>query len=153
MLYENLQMEAARLGVEVYEQPMQPTLKGLYSDDVIWINNLIPTITEKICILAEELGHYHTSTGHIIDLTDIRNLKQERRARDWAYQRLVPLSKIVQAHHSGITSRYELAEFLGVTEEFLQAAIDRYREKYGTYAMVDKHIVYFDPLAVAEMFD
>lgn len=152
MLYENLQMEAARLGVEVYEQPMQPTLKGLYSDDVIWINNLIPTITEKICILAEELGHYHTSTGHIIDLTDIRNLKQERRARDWAYKRLVPLSKIVQAYHAGVTDRHELAEYLGVSEQFLQAAVDRYREKYGTYTVVDGYIVYFDPLAVAEFF-
>jgi len=153
MLYENLQMEAARLGVEVYEQPMQPTLKGLYSDDVIWVNHFIPTIAEKTCILAEELGHYHTSTGHIIDLTDIRNLKQERRARDWAYKRLVPLSKIVQAYHAGVTDRHELAEYLGVSEQFLQAAIDRYREKYGTYTIVDGHIIYFDPLAVAEMFD
>lgn len=153
MLYENLLMEAAQLGIDIYETPMTPTVKGLYADNIIWINRFIPTVAEKTCILAEELGHYHTTAGNIIDQTDIRNRKQERRARDWAYQRLVPLSKIVQAHHSGITSRYELAEFLGVTEEFLQAAIDRYREKYGTYTIVDGHVIYFDPLAVAEMFD
>ena len=152
MLYENLQMEAARLGVEVYEQPMQPTLKGLYSDDVIWVNHFIPTIAEKTCILAEELGHYYTSSGDITDLTDIRNRKQELRAREWAYRRLVPPEKIVEAYRAGVSNRHELAEYLGVTEEFLQAALKRYREKYGTYAMVDKHIVYFDPLAVAEMF-
>jgi len=152
MLYENLQMEAARLGVEVYEQPMQPTLKGLYSDDVIWVNHFIPTIAEKTCILAEELGHYYTSSGDITDLTDIRNRKQERRARNWAYQRLVPLEKIIEAYRAGVSNRHELAEYLGVTEEFLQAALKRYREKYGTYAVVDKHVVYFDPLAVAEMF-
>ena len=153
MLYDSLLREAEHHGVYIYEKPMTPTVKGLYADNIIWINRSVPTVVEKACILAEELGHYHTSTGHIIDLTDIRNRKQELRARDWAYNRLVPLSKIVQAHHSGITSRYELAEFLGVTEEFLQAAIDRYREKYGTYTIVDGHIIYFNPLAVAEMFD
>jgi hypothetical protein len=153
MLYDSLLREAEHHGVYIYEKPMTPTVKGLYADNIIWINRFIPTVAEKTCILAEELGHYHTTAGNIIDQTGIRNRKQELRARDWAYNRLVPLSKIVQAHHSGITSRYELAEFLGVTEEFLQAAIDRYREKYGTYTIVDGHIIYFNPLAVAEMFD
>jgi Zn-dependent peptidase ImmA (M78 family) len=153
MLYENLQMEAACLGVEVYERPMQPALKGLYADNIIWINRCIPTVTERACILAEELGHYHTSVGNIIDPADIRNRRQELRARDWAYRRLVPLSKIVQAYHAGVADRHELAEYLGVSEQFLQSAVDRYREKYGTYTIVDGHIIYFDPLAVAEMFD
>ena len=152
MLYENLLMEAAHHGVDIYEKPMRPTIKGLYSDSVIWINRSIPTVVEKACILAEELGHYHTSVGNILDQTDIRNRKQERRARTWAYERLVPLSKIVQAYHAGATDRHELAEYLGVPEQFLQAAIDRYREKYGTYTVVDGYIVYFDPLAVAEFF-
>ena len=153
MLYENLLREAAQHGVDIYEKPMSPGVKGLYADSIIWINHTVPTVTEKACILAEELGHYHTSVGNIIDLGDIRSRKQELRARDWAYNRLVPLSKIVQAYHAGVTDRHELAEYLGVPEQFLQAAIDRYREKYGTYTIVDGHIIYFDPLAVAEIFD
>lgn len=151
-MYETLLSEAWHHGVDIYEKPMRPTIKGLYSDGVIWINRFIPTLAEKACILAEELGHHYTSVGNIIDPADIRNRKQELRARDWAYTRLVPLSKIVQAYHAGVTDRYELAEYLGVSEQFLQAAIDRYREKYGTYTIVDGHIVYFDPLAVAEFF-
>ena len=153
MLYENLLMEAAQLGVDIYETPMTPTVKGLYADNIIWINRFIPTVTERACILAEELGHYHTSVGNIIDPADIHNRRQELRARDWAYRRLVPLSKIVQAYHAGVADRHELAEYLGVSEQFLQSAVDRYREKYGTYTIVDGHIIYFDPLAVAEMFD
>jgi hypothetical protein len=125
----------------------------LYADQIIWINRHIPTRVEKACILAEELGHYHTSAGIIIDQTDIRSRKQELRARTWAYERLVPLSKIVQAHNAHVTNRHDLAEYLGVTEEFLQAAIDRYREKYGTYTIIDNHIIYFDPLGVAEIFE
>jgi len=47
----------------------------------------------------------------------------------------------------------QLAEYLGVTEDFLLNAIDRYREKYGPYMIVDKHIIYFDPLGVAKTFE
>lgn|GEM_PF-1695059 len=51
-----------------------------------------------------------------------------------------------------MSSRHDFAEFLGVTEPFLQAAIDRYREKYGCCATVGEYVIYFDPLGVAEMF-
>ena len=153
MLYDDLIQEAVQHGIDIYEEPLRPKIKGLYADNIIWINRRIPTNAEKACILAEELGHYHTNFGYITDQTKIVNRKQERRARAWAYEKLVPLSKIVQAHHDYIINRFELAEFLGVTEEFLQAAIDHYRAKYGRHTVVDKHIVCFDPLGVAEMFD
>jgi len=151
-MYEALLNEAQHQGVDVHEKSMSSRIKGLYADGVVWINCRISRASKKTCILAEELGHHHTSAGNIMDLTDIRNRKQELRAREWAYRRLVPLEKIVEAYRAGVSNRHELAEYLGVTEEFLQAALKRYREKYGTYAMVDKHIVYFDPLAVAELF-
>jgi len=154
-IFEQL-MQETPVPVKYADLPAQ--IKGLYFEVKtgqarILLNRKLSSTAEKTCILAEELGHHYTSAGNIMDLTDIRNRKQELRARDWAYRRLVPLEKIVEAYHSGITSRYELAEFLGVTEEFLQAAIDRYREKYGTYTIVDGHVIYFDPLAVTEMFD
>jgi len=153
MLYDDLTQEAVQHGIDIYEEPLKPTIKGLYADQIIWINRHIPTRVEKACILAEELGHHHTSAGIIIDQTDVRNRKQEQRARAWAYEKLVPLSKIVQAHHARVSGQHELAEYLGVTEEFLQAAINRYREKYGTFTIVDKHIIYFDPLGVVETFE
>jgi len=153
MLYDDLIREAVQHGIDIYEEPLKPTIKGLYADQIIWINRHIPTRVEKACILAEEIGHHHTSTGVIIDQTDVRNRKQEQRARAWAYEKLVPLSKIVQAHHARISGRHDLADYLGVTEEFLQAAINRYREKYGTFTIVDKHIIYFDPLGVVETFE
>lgn len=94
MVYENLLREAQQHGIDTYEKPMTPTIKGLYSDKVIWINKNIPTNDEKACILAEELGHYHTSSGNILDQSKISNRKQELRARTWAYERLVPLQKL-----------------------------------------------------------
>ncbi|RKO63227.1 ImmA/IrrE family metallo-endopeptidase [Caldibacillus debilis] len=153
MTYEQLLREAIHHGIDIYEKPMTPTVKGFYSDEVIWINKNIPTNVEKACILAEELGHFHTTIGNILDQTKIENRKQEKRARTWAYEKLVPLSKIVQAHKNGIRNRYELAEYLEVTEEFLDSAIKRYKEKYGFCTTIDNFTICFEPLGVLEMFD
>ncbi|MFB6364514.1 ImmA/IrrE family metallo-endopeptidase [Paenibacillus elgii] len=153
MTYESLLIEAAHHGVDTYEMPMTSGNKGLYSDKVIWINKCMPTKVEKACVLAEELGHFHTSSSNILDLTDIRNRKQELRARQWAYYKLIPLSRIVDAHKAHVKGRYEIADYLGVTEEFLQAAIDRFRDRYGLCTIIDgRYIIYFEPLGVAEMF-
>lgn len=74
-------------------------------------------------MLAEELGHYYTTVGNILDKKKTINRKLERRARAWAYQKLTPLDKLIQAHNEGIRTRYEMAEYLGVTERFLEATI------------------------------
>lgn len=64
---------------------------------------------------------------------------------------MIPLEGIVQAHHARISGRYDLAEYLGVTEQFLQSAIDRYTEKFGLSVRADeRHIILFDPLGVIE---
>lgn len=82
----------------------------------------------------------------------IINRKQELRARQWAYQRLIPLSAIIQAHQTRVKGRYEIAEFLGVTEEFLQVSINRYQQIYEIYAVCEGYLIYFDPLGVVEIF-
>jgi len=151
MMYENLLVEADSESVDVYEKKLSPLIKGLYSDSTIWINNELSSV-EKGCILAEELGHYHTSCGDILDQKNIQNRKQENRARNWAYKRLIPLRNIVTAHKFGIRNRYELAQYLNVTEEFLQEALTRYQEEYGIYTTIDGFTLYFDPLGVLEMF-
>lgn len=152
MTYESLLKEAMHHGIDIYEKPMHYKIKGLYADDVIWINRN-QTKTEKACILAEELGHYHTTAGNIIDQSKIANRKQELRARQWAYYYLIPLSKIVQALRKGICSRYELADYLGVTEDFLDDALKRYQKKYGTHIKIDGYTLRFNPLGIMELFD
>jgi hypothetical protein len=149
-MYESLLREATQQGIDIVERKMPPRIKGLYSDGVIWINRELPTVAEKACIFAEELGHHHTTVGDILDQSKISNLKQEKRARAWAYERLVPLKKIIDACRSGVHDRHELAEYLGIAEEFLQAAVDHYRDKHGLYVKVDKYIIYFNPLSVVE---
>jgi hypothetical protein len=153
MSYEKLLREAQQASVEVYEKQMRPSIKGLYSNKIVWINKGLATSIDKKCILAEELGHYHTSHGTILDQTKLQNRKQENRARNWAYERLIPLSKIVQAHRAGIRNKHELADFFDVTEEFLERAINWYKDKYGLFKSVDGLTIYFEPLGILEMFE
>ncbi|WP_353180459.1 ImmA/IrrE family metallo-endopeptidase [Delftia acidovorans] len=140
--------EAEQHGIHIYEKCFKSNALGLIKGNKIGISKALSTTIEKACILAEELGHYHTTEGNILDQLDIRNRKQELRARQWAYQCMIPLHRIVQAHLACINGRYDLAEYLGVTEGFLQAAIDRYSEKYGIFVTVDQYVVCFDPLYV-----
>jgi Zn-dependent peptidase ImmA (M78 family) len=153
-LFDSLLQESP---VPVIYVDLPKPLKGLYVETRsgrhrILLDKRMNLVAEKACVLAEELGHYHTSAGNILDQRDIRNRKQERVARQWAYEKLVPLEKIIEAYHVHICNRYELAEFLGVTEPFLQKALDRYREKYGLYVTRGRYTIYFDPLGVVEDF-
>ncbi|MFP3452904.1 ImmA/IrrE family metallo-endopeptidase [Bacillus sp. SIMBA_154] len=111
------------------------------------------TSCEKACVLAEELGHYYTSSGDILEQDTIEKRRQEKIARTWAYEKLVPLSKIVQAHKETIRNRYELAQYLEITEEFLDNAIKRYKEKYGATVNYGEYTICFEPLGVIEWFD
>lgn len=153
LTYEQLVHEAYINEVSVYEKIMKPRIKGLYADNIIWINKSIISITEKKCVLGEELGHHYTSTGDILEQNSIVNRKQELRARRWAYNKLVPLEMIISAHHSHVANKYELAEFLNVTEEFLEEALEWYKSKYGLTVIIEQRTVCFEPLGVLEMFD
>ena len=154
MLYEKLLNEADRQGIYIYEDILKPRIKGLYGDNVICINKIIETNTEKACVLAEEIGHYHTSSGDILDQSKLANKKQEKRARNWAYERLVPLDGLVKAYKLGVRNRYELADYLGVTEKFVDDSIDRYKEEFGLCTTInEKYTIYFEPLGVLEKFN
>ena len=144
MNYEALLMEAESHQLTIKEKPLKQH-DGLIFGNKIAIRTNIPTTTEKACILAEELGHYHTTTGNILDQSITENRKQELKARLWAYNRQIGLLGIVKAYQHGCRNRNETAEYLEVTEEFLTDALKAYRSKYGVYATVDNYIVYFEP--------
>ncbi|WP_306529678.1 ImmA/IrrE family metallo-endopeptidase [[Ruminococcus] torques] len=150
MIYEALLDEAHQEGLTVKEKPLKYN-NGRIKGKRIAIRKDIETTTEKACVLAEELGHYHTTVGDITDLSDPQNRKQERQARLWGYNKLIGLTGIIQAFRAGCHSRHETAEYLGVTEQFLQECIDCYTEKYGEYTKIDNYIIFFIPnLAVME---
>jgi len=144
MNYEALLVEACNEGLVVKEKPLKYN-NGRIKGNRIAIRQDIDTSTEKACILAEELGHHYTSVGDILDLSVAQNRKQERQARLWAYNKQIGLYGLIRAYEHGCKNRYEVAEYLEVTEEFLEEAICEYRNKYGIYTSVDNYIVFFIP--------
>jgi hypothetical protein len=149
--YETLLEEADSQYLVVKEKPLRAH-NGRIKGNRIAIKNDIPT-TQKACVLAEELGHHYTTVGNILDQSKVENRKQERRARLWAYKRAFDLVDLVSAYKHGCRNRYEIAEYLEVTEQFLQEALDTYKEKYGIYTKIDRYVVYFEPLGILEMYE
>ena len=142
--YEALLDEASDIGLTVKEKPLKYN-NGRIKGSRIAIRQDITTTTEKSCVLAEELGHHYTSVGNILDMTSAVNRKQERQARLWAYNKQIGLIGLVRAFEHGCQNRFEIAEYLEVTEEFLEECIECYRNKYGICKRVDNYVVYFIP--------
>ena len=152
MTYQNLINTARSEGLTVQEKELIEH-DGLISGNRIAIRKNIRTQTEKACVLAEELGHYHTSSGNILDQTTVLNRKQELKARLWGYNQMIGLSGLISAAKAGCRNAYEIAEYLDVTEEYLKDALEAYQKKYGYVTSVDNYLIRFIPnLQVYEMY-
>lgn len=144
MTYEKLLIEYNNI-VKVKDKPLQHGFKGLYRNGHVIIDSKLSTDAEKCCILAEELGHHYTSTGNIIDQSLIQNIKQENCARQWAYEKIVGIVDLINASNANVTDKFEMAEFLHVTVEFLDEAINYYKIKYGTHYQLNNYLIRFEP--------
>lgn len=144
--YEDLLEETVGNDIYVIENAnFKSKADGLINGDVIGISKKIRSTRKRTCILAEELGHYHTTVGNILNQDITANRKQEYRARLWAYNKLIGLSGIVSAYSAGCRNLYDMAAHLDVTEEFLQEALSCYRQKYGVCTRHEKYVIYFEP--------
>lgn len=152
MTYEDLLMLSDDQNLIVREKDI-PGFGGRIYQNRIAINKNLPTQKEKACVLAEELGHYHTTAGCILDQSDASNRKQEYRARLWGYNHQIGLLGLISAAKAGCHNAYEISEYLDVTEDYLLEALQAYRNKYGTGTMVDNYWITFTPtLQVYEMW-
>ena len=152
--YEELLTDADKENIIVTDQfDLSDTrLKGLYCDGTIALNRDMYIESEKTCVLAEELGHHYTTVGNIMDQTDTANRKQERRARIWAYHKLLSLNDLIDSYKHGCQNQFEIAEHLNVTEEFLIDCLTYYKEKYGLYVRQDNYVIYFEPLGIMKIY-
>lgn len=152
MEYIDLINEAYNEDIEVIEMPFNNNIKGLYCDKVIGLNKKIDTLTEKKCILAEELGHFYTSNGNIIN-NSIMCKKAETTARRWAYKKLITLNDFINAFNDGINNKEDLACYLDVTIPFLDETVSFYKKKYGIKKNLNDYIIFFEPsLAIIKRF-
>ena len=86
----------------------------------------IHTSNEEKTILGHEMGHcvtgsfYNRYSPH-----DIRE-KHEHTADKWAIKKLVPKDEMRDAISKGCLEPWELAEYFGVTQDFIEKAISYY---------------------------
>ena len=150
LTYDDILVEADDNNLITKEKPLKAH-KGLIDGRNIAIKRDM-TETEKKCVMAEELGHYYTGTGDILDQSSISNRKQELQGRIYAYDKLIGLIGIIKAYKNRCSNLSETAEYLDVTEEFLADALKYYKAKYGKGAYIDNYMIYFEPyLGVFEM--
>ncbi len=140
MSYEDLLIEAEKENLTVKELPLESG-DGRIKGKRIAIRQDIPTLAQKADVLAEELGHYYTATGDILDQTNIANRKQERAGRFWAYNKRIGLTGIVSAYKAGCRNSYEIADHLDVSEDTLLEALECYHQVYGRGEVVDNWIL------------
>ena len=150
MNYEQLLTAAAQEGLCVKEQPLTGH-DGLIRGSRIAIRKDIEAQAEKSCVLAEEIGHYRTSSGNILNQNKVESRKQEYRARLYGYNLKIGLAGLIRAYEAGCGNLYEMDEYLDATEEYLKEAIDCYKSKYGLCTSIDNYIIYFEPLAVIKL--
>lgn len=143
MEYDALLDEANAEGISIKERPFK-TYDGRLKGKDIYLRKDMNT-TEKTCVLAEEMGHHYTTVGNILDMESIQNRKQERQARLHGYNRLIGLVGLIEAYEHRCQNQYEIAEFLEVTDEFLEECINCYRDKYGIGTTVDNYYIAFIP--------
>ena len=155
-LLETLEQELHDHDVPVVCVKPPRGLKGLYWDNrkshLIVLSPEMETNAERLSVLAEEAGHYYTSAGNILYLRrdNVLNRQQERRARAWAYKRLVPPEGIISAWLRYIRTPWEFAEYFGVTEAFFRAAIAYYKQKHELVWHVGQYVITFEPFDILE---
>jgi hypothetical protein len=100
--------------------------------NIIALNNKISSSNEEKEILAEELGHHFKSATYPVTCTNcIIIAKNEYKAKEWAYEYLIPYKDLQEAVGKGILTRDELADFFDVTSDFMQRCLEFYIGKYG----------------------
>lgn len=148
--YTDLLIEADKQHLITKEKPLRANCGRIKGNRIAIKCDLDET--EKKCTLAEELGHYHTTVGDILDQSSASNRKQELRARLWSYNKLIGLHGIISCYKAGCQTVYDMAEHLDVTEDFLLEALQCYHSKYGIYTMFDNYVIFFEPgLSVLEL--
>lgn len=136
MNLNNLYDLAEKEKIKIYDWHIEDAYGAFINIDkinAIALNyNKIGTYVEEKCILAEEIGHYYYDATYSPYCQDMQLItKQERKAKKFAYNVLVPFENLRKAILSGKTSILSLAEYFDVTAQFMSNCIALYLEKYG----------------------
>lgn len=125
--YEDLIVLAENLGAEVREIDFGTDKKcGRCLDNLIYINSRLSE-TEKYEVLAEEIGHFKTTYGNILNLNNRVNRMLENKARREGFKLIVKPDDLVKAIKAGAGDIYEIAEHFNVSIKTLLEIIEDFK--------------------------
>lgn len=99
-------------------------LDGKYSIFMDFDN--IHTSAEELVLVAHEGGHITTGATHRLNSPYDLVEKHEHKADKWAVQKLISECALDEAVAKGYTEIWDLAEYFGVTEDFMKKAVCYY---------------------------
>jgi Zn-dependent peptidase ImmA (M78 family) len=119
-------------GIYLIHWDFPPPVNGFYYQEASSVPAIV--IASRIkdntplytCVLAEELGHYYTSTAVHLPIARfsyaerLNVSRSEYIAQKWAALKLMPADKVRQALNAGLREVWELAEEFGVTEDLVR---------------------------------
>ena len=83
-------------------------------------------------LMAHEMGHCMTDSFYDpYSPLDLRG-KHEYKANWWAIKKVIPFKDLCKAIKGGYREYWELAEYFGVSENFIHKTIELYRQKGKT---------------------
>jgi len=144
LTYEELISKCDKEEFKIIEKVFKSKVDGLCVGNIIGINSKLNS-NSKLGILAEEIGHFYTTVGDIIDLDTAYKRQRENRARKFAYDLVVGLDGITEAYENGCKNLYDSAEFLNISPEFLKEAIEQYKLKFGANKKYKGYLIKFIP--------
>ena len=133
---EELIDEACSLGIVVDDDilPEDCRFDGLYlhwnhrNISAILLNRHRPQSVQYTA-MAEELGHFYTCVGNVLDQSDTVSRKIESAGRCDAYNRILPAQRLQAALEQGAYSLYDLSANLNIPEGFILDAYHYYIRK------------------------
>lgn len=130
--FEELENEASDLGIDVIDinipiEKMNAAYLNLCGKERIFLRKC-GTIQERVCWIAEELGHHHTGQNQVLRYRTVDDWRAEARARRWAHMRLLTPDAIHTAARN-TDDIFEIADALDVSVEFLRESIDDFQAK------------------------
>jgi hypothetical protein len=90
----------------------------------------LKTTAEEAVAVAHKAGHIMTGSTHYVNSPFDLIYRHEYRANKWAIKKLIPKDELDRAVVEGRSEVWELAEFFGVTENFMELAIAYYKRIY-----------------------